>query len=71
LPPLKLASTELLQQNRMANMALCTLASLSGFPQISIPISVSDRRPIVKTGLSLLANSGMDLAIINAAAAFE
>jgi amidase len=71
LPPLKLASTELLQQNRMANMALCTLASLSGFPQISIPISVSDRKPIVKTGLSLLANSGMDLAIINAAAAFE
>lgn len=71
LPPLKLASAELLQQNRMANMALCTLASLSGFPQISIPISVSDRKPIVKTGLSLLANSGMDLAIINAAAAFE
>lgn len=71
LPPLKQASAELLQQNRMANMALCTLASLSGFPQISIPISVSDRKPIVKTGLSLLANSGMDLAIINAAAAFE
>jgi amidase len=71
LPPLKLASAELLQQYRMANMALSTLASLSGFPQISIPISVSDRKPIVKTGLSLLANSGMDLAIINAAAAFE
>jgi amidase len=71
LPPLKLASAELLQQNRIANMALCSLASLSGFPQISIPISASDRKPIVKTGLSLLANSGMDLAIINAAAAFE
>lgn len=71
LPPLKTASAELLQKNRMANMSLCAIASLSGFPQISIPISVSNRKPIVKTGLSLLANSEMDQAIINAAAAFE
>jgi amidase len=71
LPPLKLASAEALQQNRTANMSLCAMASLSGFPQISIPISLSNRKPIVKTGLSLLANYEMDLAIINAAAAFE
>ena len=71
LPPLKQSSAAALQKNKVANMGICTLASLSGFPQISIPISVSDRKPIVKTGLSLLANSGMDLAIINAAAAFE
>lgn len=71
LPPLKLASAELLLQNRMANMSLCAMASTSGFPQISIPISLNNRKPIVKTGLSLLANSAMDLAIINAAAAFQ
>lgn len=71
LPPLETASAEALQQNRVANMALCTVASLSGFPQVSIPIGLSSYKPFVKTGLSLLANSGMDLAIINAAAAFE
>ncbi len=71
LPPSKLASAELLQQNKTVNMSLCAMATLSGFPQISIPIPLSNRKPIVKTGLSLLANSGMDLPIINAAAAFE
>ncbi|MBP9094350.1 amidase [bacterium] len=71
LPPPKLASAAVLQQNRMANMPLSAMASLSGFPQISIPISLGNHQPIVKTGLSLLANSGMDLAIINAAAAFQ
>lgn len=71
LPPLETASAEALQQNRMANMALCAVASLSGFPQVSIPIGLTSYNPFVKTGLSLLANFGMDLAIINAAAAFE
>ncbi|CAN5237066.1 amidase family protein [soil metagenome] len=71
LPPLKGASANVLQANRIANMQFSAIASLSGFPQISMPIPVSDRKPIVKTGLSLLANSGMDLSIINAAAAFQ
>ncbi|MFA6209066.1 MAG: amidase [Candidatus Obscuribacterales bacterium] len=71
LPPLESASAEALQENRMANMALCAAASLSGFPQVSIPIGLTSYKPFVKTGLSLLANFGMDLAIINAAAAFE
>lgn len=59
--PLQHLSIKEMDQTRSRTMQLTCIAGLSGFPQITIPISKSNGVPI---GLSLIANQYQDLKLL-------
>ncbi len=74
LPPLKISPAEQLQQNRLANMQLCSIASFAGLPQITIPVVLhqygqltESNRPLA-SGISLIGGKNQDLPLLAAAA---
>jgi len=64
LPPLKSASEQQLAATRKANMLLCSIASVAGLPQMTVPISVTDR---VRTGISFIGAPGTDMMLLHLA----
>lgn len=61
LPPLIDSSDEVLLNNRIQNMNHTALSPLSRVPEISVPISVTEK---TTTGLSLLASHGNDIMLL-------
>jgi len=62
LPPLVSASPEELANNRKETLNLTSIGSLTGFPQVSMPVELT---PSTKTGLSFLAGKNKDMLLLN------
>ncbi len=81
LPPLKISPADQLQENRLANMQLCSIASFAGLPQVTIPVFLNQyerqygqqngltksSRPLA-SGISLIGGKNQDLLLLAAAA---
>ena len=65
--PLLNANNSSLDQNRLKNMQLTCIAGLAGLPQITLPLTSIDNKPI---GLSLIANHGHDKQLLKWATDF-
>lgn len=61
-PPLRDSSQERLQQNRLTNVKISVLASLSGRPQVTMPVEASSQSPVAgaRFGVSFMAQAGQD-----------
>lgn len=68
LPPKKTASEDELAANRKTNIILCSIASIAGLPQISIPTHVS---PDLKSGVSFIGMPGSDATLLQLAVEVE
>lgn len=63
LPPLLTASDVELAQNRTRNLELCTIATVCGLPQLTIPV----KSEIGMAGLSVVAGRGRDTQLLSLA----
>ena len=68
LPPKTSAPTETLAANRTKNILLTSLSTLSGLPQVSVPVEIV---PGVRLGLSFIGSRGSDLQLLKLAGKLE
>ena len=68
LPPKISASPEVLAANRTRNILLTSLSTLSGLPQVSVPVEVM---PGIRLGLSFIGSRGSDMQLLKLANKLE
>jgi amidase len=61
-PPLLNSDTKELMRHRQANIKLTSISSLTGLPQVTMPVKLSSE---TSTGLSLIAASNSDLELLS------
>jgi amidase len=67
-PPLRSASAQRLAANRKANLLLCSIASIAGLPQVTIPINAISG---IRSGVSFIGRAGTDSALLRLCVRFE
>jgi len=68
LPPKKNSNEDEFAANRKTNMILCSIASIAGLPQVTIPIHVT---PELKSGVSFIGMAGTDRLLMQLAVEVE
>ncbi|MBY0546591.1 MAG: amidase [Candidatus Obscuribacterales bacterium] len=66
-PPLRDSSQERLQMNRLTNVKISVLASLTGRPQVTMPVAAPGLSPVAdaRFGVSFMAQKGQDKQLLS------